>query len=90
MLTSCIRLHGVVGMITGELGIGKTATLRHLIPPINPHRYKVIYQSETDFGRIDIYRALAQPLGVEPCYRYGSLTRHKICSLNFSVIIRHS
>ncbi len=64
-----------VGLLTGEPGVGKTAALRHLTAPLNPHRYKVMYQSETDFGRVDIYRSLARDLGVEPSYRRAQLWR---------------
>ena len=52
-----------IGLITGEPGVGKTAALRHLTQSLNPHRYQVIYQAETDFGRLDIYRGLARALG---------------------------
>ena len=55
-----------VGLLTGEPGVGKTAALRHLTRNLNPHRYQVIYQPETDFGRVDLYRGLARALGVEP------------------------
>ena len=64
-----------LGLITGEPGVGKTAALRHLTHTLNPHRYQVIYQAETDFGRIDIYRGLARALGVEPSYRRAHLWR---------------
>ena len=64
-----------VGLITGEPGVGKTAALRNLTRTLNPHRYQVIYQAETDFGRIDIYRGLARSLGIEPCYRRAQLWR---------------
>lgn len=64
-----------LGMITGEPGVGKTAALRHLTQSLNPHRYQVLYQAETDFGRIDIYRGLARALGVEPSYRRAHLWR---------------
>jgi type II secretory pathway predicted ATPase ExeA len=64
-----------VGVITGEPGVGKTAALRHMTRSLNPHRYRVIYQAETDFGRIDIYRELARGLGVVPCYRRAQLWR---------------
>jgi hypothetical protein len=47
-----------VGLLTGEAGVGKTAALRHLVNDLNPHRYQVIYLSETDFGRLDLYRSL--------------------------------
>ncbi len=64
-----------LGLITGEPGVGKTAALRHLTHSLNPHRYQVLYQAETDFGRIDIYRGLARALGIEPSYRRAHLWR---------------
>ena len=64
-----------LGLITGEPGVGKTAVLRHQTRSLNPHQYLVIYQAETDFGRVDIYRGLARAMGVEPSYRRAHLWR---------------
>lgn len=64
-----------IGLITGEPGVGKTAALRSITRTLNPHRYQLIYQAETDFGRIDIYRGLARALGIEPGYRRAQLWR---------------
>lgn len=64
-----------VGLIIGEPGVGKTAALRRLTQSLNPHRYQVIYQAETDFGRLDLYRSLASALGVTPSYRRAQLWR---------------
>ena len=64
-----------VGLFTGEAGVGKTAALRTLTASLNPHRYQLLYLAETDFGRLDIYRTLAQSLGLEPCYRRAQLWR---------------
>lgn len=64
-----------IGLLTGEPGVGKTAALRSLAAGLNPHRYQVLYQAETDFGRFDIYRGLARALGVEPSYRRAQLWR---------------
>ena len=64
-----------VGLLTGEAGVGKTAALRQLTQGLNPHRYRVIYLAETDFGRLDLYRGLALALGVEPAYRRAQLWR---------------
>lgn len=55
--------------------MGKTAALRALTQGLNPHRYQVIYLAETDFGRLDLYRALALALGLEPAYRRAQLWR---------------
>ncbi len=64
-----------VGLITGEPGVGKTAALRNITKSLNPHRYLVLYQAETDFGCVDIYRGLARALGIEPNYRRAQLWR---------------
>jgi MSHA biogenesis protein MshM len=64
-----------IGLLTGEPGVGKTAALRSLTQALNPHRYEVLYQADTDFGRVDIYRGLARALGVEPNYRRAQLWR---------------
>jgi MSHA biogenesis protein MshM len=64
-----------LGLLTGEAGVGKTAALRALAQGLNPHRYQVIYLAETDFGRLDLYRALALALGLEPAYRRAQLWR---------------
>ena len=64
-----------IGLLTGEPGVGKTAALRSLTHTLNPHRYQVLYQAETDFGRIDLYRGLARVLGLEPAYRRAQLWR---------------
>jgi MSHA biogenesis protein MshM len=64
-----------LGLLTGEPGVGKTAALRHVTSKLNPHRHQVIYTAESDFGRIDLYRALARGLGLEPSYRRADLWR---------------
>ena len=64
-----------VGLLTGEAGVGKTAALRSLAGKLNPHRYQVIYHAETDFGRLDLYRGLAESLGLKPSYRRAALWR---------------
>ncbi len=64
-----------VGLLVGEPGVGKTAALRHLVQNANPHRYQVIYLSETDFGRLDLYRSLALALGIDPPHRRAALWR---------------
>lgn len=64
-----------LGLLTGEPGVGKTAALRSLTRALNPHRHLVLYQAETDFGRVDIYRGLARALGLEPSYRRAQLWR---------------
>lgn len=64
-----------VGLLTAEPGLGKTAALRQLTRPLNPHQYAVYYTADTDFGRLDFYRELAILLGLQPSYRRSQLWR---------------
>ena len=64
-----------VGLLTGESGVGKTAVMRQLTKTLNPHRYRVLYQADTDFSRTDLYRSLAWALGLEPAYCRAPLWR---------------
>jgi MSHA biogenesis protein MshM len=65
-----------VGLLTGDPGAGKTSALRQIIATtINPHRHEVVYLSETDFGRLDLYRSLALGLGLDPAHRRAALWR---------------
>lgn len=64
-----------VGLLTAEPGLGKTAVLRQLTRDLNPHQYLVHYIAETDFGRLDFYRQLAQRFGLHPFYRRIDLWR---------------
>jgi type II secretory pathway predicted ATPase ExeA len=64
-----------IGMLTAEPGLGKTAALRQMTRGLNPHQYLVRYIAETDFGRLDFYRQLAQGFGLHPSYRRMDLWR---------------
>jgi len=64
-----------IGVLTGAAGVGKTAALRRLTEPLNPHRYRIVYTAETDFGRLDLYRNLALALDLEPAFRRAALWR---------------
>jgi MSHA biogenesis protein MshM len=65
-----------VGLLTGDPGAGKTSGLRQIIATtVNPHRHQVVYLCETDFGRLDLYRSLANALGLDPPHRRAALWR---------------
>lgn len=64
-----------IGLLTGASGVGKTAALRRLTQQLNPHRYRLVYTAETDFGRLDLYRNLALALDIEPAFRRAALWR---------------
>ena len=62
-------------LLTGDPGVGKTAALHKLCSSLSTHEYQVIYHSETDFGRTDLYHQLALDFGLEPGYRRAALWR---------------
>jgi type II secretory pathway predicted ATPase ExeA len=64
-----------IGLLTGESGVGKTAALRQITQSLNPHQYAIFYLSETQFTSFDIYRQIAQNLGLIPNYRFAQLWR---------------
>jgi MSHA biogenesis protein MshM len=64
-----------IGLLTGESGVGKTAALRQIQQGLNPHQYAIFYLSETQFTSFDIYRQIAQNLGMIPNYRFAQLWR---------------
>jgi len=72
---NCLLAHPGLGLLTGEPGVGKTAALHSIVNTLNPHKYLIVYLSETDFGRLDIYRQLAIAMGIEPAYRRSNLWR---------------
>jgi len=64
-----------IGVVTGEAGVGKTAALHQLCQPLSQQEYHVIYHSDTDFSRVDLYRQLAWDFGLEPVYQRAHLWR---------------
>ncbi len=64
-----------IGILTGESGVGKTATIRQLTGKLNPHRYHIIYTADTDLSRLDFYRQMAMEIGLEPAYHRAQLWR---------------
>lgn len=64
-----------IGLLTADVGVGKTAALRQLASTLNPHRYQVIYTEDTDCSRRDLYSSLAIGLNIEPAYQRTRLWR---------------
>lgn len=58
-----------MGLVVGEAGSGKTASLRTFTANLNPALYKVVYFPLSTLTVNDFYRALAYYLGLEPTFR---------------------
>ena len=58
-----IELKGI-GLLTGEVGSGKTTVCRHLTAQLHPGLYRVHYVSLTTGNVLDMYKAIAWELGL--------------------------
>ncbi len=58
-----IELKGI-GMLTGEVGAGKTTVCRHLTDQLHPGLYRVHYVSLTTGNVLDTYKAIGWELGL--------------------------
>jgi type II secretory pathway predicted ATPase ExeA len=62
-----------VGVLSGEPGVGKTTAIRNLIAELPRPDYQVLYLCNTSGSPLDLYRAIAEEVGVRPSHRRGQL-----------------
>ncbi len=62
-----------LGVLTAEPGVGKTAALRNLCAELPRPDHLVMYLCDTTVSPLDLYRSLADELGVRPSHRRGQL-----------------
>lgn len=62
-----------VGLLSGDPGVGKTTAMRNLIDELPRPDYQVIYLCNTSGSPLDLYRAIAEEVGVRPSHRRGQL-----------------
>ena len=62
-----------LGVLTAEAGVGKTAALRNLCARLPRPDYRVLYLCDTAVSPLDLYRTLAQELGIRPSHRRAQL-----------------
>lgn len=67
--------HHGTGLITGEVGSGKSTAARSFTAGLNPNLYKVMYLHWTPGSPVDLLRQVAQELDLEPAHRRGDLVR---------------
>ena len=53
-----------IGLLTGEVGSGKTTALRSVCHTLNPGLYKPLYIANTTGTVLDLYKSLAELLGL--------------------------
>src|SRR5438876_5597909 len=67
--------HHGVGLLTGEVGAGKSTAARCFKAALNPNLYKVVYLGWTPGSSLDLVRQLALDLDLEPAHYRGDLVR---------------
>jgi general secretion pathway protein A len=67
--------HHGAGLITGEVGCGKSTAARSFTAALNPNLFKVIYLHWTPGSTLDLLRQLALELDLEPAHYRGDLAR---------------
>jgi type II secretory pathway predicted ATPase ExeA len=58
--------HQYFGVLTGEVGSGKSTLIRHLAQELDPMCYQIVYLSQADMKPRDFYRQLLRHPGEEP------------------------
>ena len=64
-ITWCVAEHGL-GVITGEVGAGKTVAVRAALAALDPARHTVIYLGNPTIGARGIHHAIVTALGGLP------------------------
>jgi general secretion pathway protein A len=67
--------HRAAGLLTGEVGAGKSTAARSFTATLNPSLYKILYLHWTSGSCLDLLRQLARELDLEPAGRRGDLVR---------------
>jgi hypothetical protein len=60
-----VEHHGA-GLLTGEVGAGKSTAARTFTAGLNPNLYKILYLHWTSGSALDLLRQIALELGLEP------------------------
>jgi type II secretory pathway predicted ATPase ExeA len=67
--------HQAAGLLTGEVGSGKSTAARTFTATLNPSLYKILYLHWSSGSCLDLLRQLACALDLAPAHRRGDLAR---------------
>ena len=62
-LQHLIELRGI-GLLTGEVGSGKTTVCRHVTSTLHPGQYRIYYVSLTTGNVLDMYKSIGWEMGL--------------------------
>jgi type II secretory pathway predicted ATPase ExeA len=63
-----------IGVVTGEVGVGKTVAIRAALAGLDPTRHTVIYMGDPTVGIRGIHHRIVTALGGRPCHGTAALT----------------
>ena len=67
--------HPGAGLLTGEVGAGKSTAARVFTAALNPNLYKILYVHFTNGSALDLLRQVALTLDLEPAHFRSDLVR---------------
>ena len=67
--------HHGVGLVTGEVGAGKSTAARVFTATLNSSLYKILYVHFSSGSALDLLRQIALELDLEPAHYRGDLVR---------------
>ncbi|MGH9338761.1 MAG: ExeA family protein [Acidobacteriota bacterium] len=62
-----------LGVIVGDVGVGKTVAVRAAVAGLDPTRHTVVYVSNPAFGTRGLYATIVRALGAEPRFHKAEL-----------------
>ncbi len=65
------------GLLTGEVGAGKSTAVRALSHQLDPARYRVLYVSQSGLTPRHLYRELCIQMGLKPAF-YAAEARRQL------------
>jgi type II secretory pathway predicted ATPase ExeA/transposase InsO family protein len=71
-ISFCV-VESALGVVTGDVGAGKTVALRAAVAGLDPTRHQVIYISNPAFGTRGLYVTIVRALGAQPRYLKAEL-----------------
>ena len=71
-ISFCVA-ESALGVVTGDVGAGKTVALRAAVAGLDPTRHQVIYVPNTVFGARGLYVTIVRALGDRPRYLKAEL-----------------
>jgi type II secretory pathway predicted ATPase ExeA len=66
-------VESALGVLTGDVGAGKTVAVRAAVAALDPTRHQVIYIANPAFGTRGLYVTIVRALGAEPRYQKAEL-----------------